>query len=1648
MSSKKKTKNISQALISSETCHSTTAATSFIQIRAPLTASSSVSPRRRFISSNTSRQHEEQEVSIEPTPQQFREQTSTSRTLISTSDQLEEPTSESTGSDLLREVIKNDKIHEDTSEEGTSVEETLVEKTLEKETLAEETLEKETLVEETLAKETLAEENLAEEDLASEMNSTGENGITMPTLLTQSSDTALEAGGKIKEIESATKAKVPTRMSRAKQRKSYPGRIKRKLASDSSDDCNVIPLTPLEKKKRMLLVDQTEVSDLDALLGSSFSLEKAATDNDGESLNSTLQIKTPEKTTSDNQPSPSNAAQVETTSGSTPIKKFPSDNIKGLSSTPDKSTCVSHTSQSNVRTTPTTPPSKRVLRSKKNDIPSRIDSAVSKSLVQKRHNVSKSSVSQNLVSIKKRETINDIQDPENKEPNKNDEPTSDIRIQGPVNKEKTPCKNSSEKSTNESAKDQVDQSQTALVSIESEKSENTLDQRNEETRTTRQLRSSISSSISSSPDSQQQDRVVRQLEESEKSKRTTRIRSKDTSSSTKKTPEKTVETPVKGTIKSILLTASTETSSSQKLDEKQDSAGVQKMERVPNKFQKERNSSPSKKPESQTLENSTTQTKVTSPKGFSPVSPYKRSSRISKVLELTELEETLQQQDITTASLTEKTLSSVSKAFRFTRSSTRIPSKETPHVTDKPAEVVPETELETVNVTKQLSTTKESIITPLKDFDDPEEISAVKKPSSLESETSKTTEDSNNDSALAHSENVPDKQKGRKQPVVKFGFASKSRQGSRKSRRGLRQTGTLSFSARDKEVSDSTTISKMCERTSNNHTKEKLLEVGEGESISDKLDVQEDGAECSEDVFDDSPIIKGETQNSETQNSETYLDEDDDEETSLETISKQDSFKTGRKDNKFAQKADELGTRKDISNKEEKKTVHKVSTDKEESDGNNEVELKTLIDKGKINSNERFAQKEEAVSTELTETKTRKTEKPLEKENSKVIEEEPKEVENVETVTKEDIDEESPVVGQKVEDSKESGVSENVKETSEKTFISIGVSEQLEGKGKVGDDAKTSSISSESVSKDDEEDDFIVVCQDDSDDELSLETPPPASPVSAPSAETAPDVNENNAVKTDDEETATKISIIAKDERPQSSQKEGCEEKVVDGSETLQDVSQMTIELCKQQPVSKEASIDRVKKNLSVNQDRIIETDISDLFDTPSDDYSETLIRAGSSTTLENTIYTDKHQEVEVKGKEDLGKHIKSEKSDQEESKTDLKDQHSKQVGIKTQESLDKVVDIADLTETEKHQDKEAECLKLSRPTKKKVVVSSQTVTRSSQQLDTPIKETEVTLPKKDKETSPIAQPAASLSTGTSNLKHQAPTPTPGESEASQSSLPVKNKGGSRLSSRFKYSKLGALRMNTRLSSSSAVPTNSSQSPIAVKIDLLSETHSTTAIAKTEEDKETCHIIDKTTTEAADKKQQLSNEADENEEEDDDMEDIDFCIEPTGQSAFLLLSSAVATNPLAMVPDVIAAAPESEESDVEILDRSDVIDGNNGAGGDNLRVSSKDYESDVSNDSGSDDDDSDDDDSDDNGDGVGETTTVEQSKKLEVGGSRGADTVLFVGKAQEMVMTDSYGGEVEDGKTITGELKTDETMEKNDKQNKTISVLDNSSQVN
>ena len=135
----------------------------------------------------------------------------------------------------------------------------------------------------------------------------------------------------------------------------------------------------------------------------------------------------------------------------------------------------------------------------------------------------------------------------------------------------------------------------------------------------------------------------------------------------------------------------------------------------------------------------------------------------------------------------------------------------------------------------------------------------------------------------------------------------------------------------------------------------------------------------------------------------------------------------------------------------------------------------------------------------------------------------------------------------------------------------------------------------------------------------------------------------------------------------------------------------------------------------------------------------------------------------------------------------------------------------------------------------------------------------------------------------------------------------MKKAGGSRLSQRFKYSKFG-----TRLSSSSiqqkSSETTTSSSASVVKTENKDATK--------EREKEVQLQPQETITQGVLEEKKLITEEDVEaqlgEDEDDDHEDIDFCIEPTGKSAFYLLPA----------PSISAA--DSEDSEVEILENQEL----------------------------------------------------------------------------------------------------------------------------
>ena len=145
----------------------------------------------------------------------------------------------------------------------------------------------------------------------------------------------------------------------------------------------------------------------------------------------------------------------------------------------------------------------------------------------------------------------------------------------------------------------------------------------------------------------------------------------------------------------------------------------------------------------------------------------------------------------------------------------------------------------------------------------------------------------------------------------------------------------------------------------------------------------------------------------------------------------------------------------------------------------------------------------------------------------------------------------------------------------------------------------------------------------------------------------------------------------------------------------------------------------------------------------------------------------------------------------------------------------------------------------------------------------------------------------------------------------------MKKAGGSRLSQRFKYSKFG-----TRLSSSSiqqkSSETTTSSSASVVKTENKDATR--------EREKEVQLQPQETITQGVLEEKKLITEEDVEaqlgEDEDDDHEDIDFCIEPTGKSAFYLLPA----------PSISAA--ESEDSEVEILEDQELEEDQDDISGD------------------------------------------------------------------------------------------------------------------
>lgn len=423
-----------------------------------------------------------------------------------------------------------------------------------------------------------------------------------------------------------------------------------------------------------------------------------------------------------------------------------------------------------------------------------------------------------------------------------------------------------------------------------------------------------------------------------------------------------------------------------------------------------------------------------------------------------------------------------------------------------------------------------------------------------------------------------------------------------------------------------------------------------------------------------------------------------------------------------------------------------------------------------------------------------------------------------------------------------------VDDQQENSRESLPLSDELKVEGEVPSPVLSDLVSREEV------DDIIVVCQDSDDDDEDelMETSPLESPIVEREVD-AKDVVNNSNIDNTDNEPVSKSSPLP------LSQPDNVEDVNV-----LKDLD--VVDSSSLKKASKETELELHSKAIDEN-----ERDISSSkpqHKTESLSFSAPPFDVSACTNLVAEIQSVDSSTVQLSSKSGKEKELKkslqvaSEKSKGEQSTLLKKDDEIKTLQTKLTK------EVASISKnSEKSPDKKAEPKKSPSPSK----------TMANIEL------------------------RSSLISATLS---QAPTTSQAKPLQQQQSLSnVKKEGGNRLSQRFKYSKFGAFKMGTRLTSLSSSQQKCSDT-------------SSSAAAKTEDAvKEREQEVQESVPQRVEEEKKLGTEEDVktrlHEDEEDDHEDIDFCIEPTGKSAFYLLPAAS-----------ISAAVEhdSEDSEVEILD--------------------------------------------------------------------------------------------------------------------------------
>ena len=445
-----------------------------------------------------------------------------------------------------------------------------------------------------------------------------------------------------------------------------------------------------------------------------------------------------------------------------------------------------------------------------------------------------------------------------------------------------------------------------------------------------------------------------------------------------------------------------------------------------------------------------------------------------------------------------------------------------------------------------------------------------------------------------------------------------------------------------------------------------------------------------------------------------------------------------------------------------------------------------------------------------------------------------------------------------------------------------------------------SPIFSESMSREDE-DDFIVVCQD-SDDDDEIMRSPPVSPFVQRGDDTE-GTKKNSQYNDDGNEPVSKSSLSF---NPDEGEAEGTE-TMKEFPPKISDEKKEKLSLSKDPHVDSVDSDDKKNKKISVdkNTELIIESSLVNHTDV---DESQTLEK---SSEVETNISAS---ELLHKTRECIStnSHIKSDPSlKPPENPQDASQKDSAIVIPPVSSDSFAIVQHTIIKGEEKEQMDSGERFKEAPKKLKDEGSIEQPMSSERDEVKTlqsqfreevddvlkKIEEVHSTVAGEKKEQTKLSSPPKayassklSLASPSSSSYSQAPR-TPQASSFQQSIKNIK-KEGSRLSQRFKYSKLGALRMSTQLPSCS-------QQQSSDIVTTITSTEKYTADKR--EEKEVQHI-EAVTENVAEKERTKLNQED---EDSDDIEDIDFSIELTGKSAFLLLS---------------AAGNESEDSEVEILD--------------------------------------------------------------------------------------------------------------------------------